>query len=63
MKKKNRMSFTEQQAEKFEKAANELQKKLGYPFIRHIANSAAVIRHPQLQMDMVTVGYWVIWSG
>ncbi len=56
MKKKNRIDFTELQAEKFEKAANELQKKIGYAFIRHIANSAAAIRHPQLQMDMVRLG-------
>ena len=48
--------FTEQQAKKFEKAANELQEKLGYSFIKHIANSAAAIRHPQLQMDMVRLG-------
>ena len=33
-----------------------MQKKIGYLFIKHIANSAAIIRHPQLQMDMVRLG-------
>jgi alanine racemase len=31
-------------------------KMLGYSFIKHIANSAAIIRHPLLQMDMVRLG-------
>jgi Alr-MurF fusion protein len=53
---KEQDNFTELQAEKFEKAADELQKRIGYAFIRHIANSAAAIRHPQLQMDMVRLG-------
>ena len=48
--------FTTEQFRKFEKAAVLLQEKLGYSFLRHIANSAAVIRHPQLQMDMVRLG-------
>jgi alanine racemase len=33
-----------------------LQKNLGYPFLKHIANSAAIIRHPSLQLDMVRLG-------
>jgi alanine racemase len=49
-------SFTIEQFQKFEKASKQLQDKLGYPVIRHIANSAATIRHPQLQMDMVRLG-------
>ena len=53
---KEQDGFTTQQAEKFEIAAKQLQGKLGYDFIRHIANSAAAIRHPQLQMDMVRLG-------
>lgn len=48
--------FTLQQFKLFETAAKELHEKLGYPFICHIANSAAAIRHPQLQMDMVRLG-------
>jgi Alr-MurF fusion protein len=49
-------SFTIEQFQKFVKASKQLQDKLGYSFIRHIANSAATIRHPQLQMDMVRLG-------
>ncbi len=48
--------FTQQQAEKFLQAAEKLQNKLGYNFMRHIANSAAAIRHPHLQMDMARLG-------
>jgi alanine racemase len=40
----------------FGKLCNELQTALGYSFIRHLANSAAIERHPQLQHDMVRIG-------
>ena len=48
--------FTLQQHAKFISASNELEKMLGYSFIKHMANSAAIIRHPLLQMDMVRLG-------
>jgi alanine racemase len=48
--------FTRQQAALFEKAVQVLQQYLHYPFIKHISNSAAIVRHPQLQMDMVRLG-------
>jgi alanine racemase len=48
--------FTFQQALTFRKATELLQQKLSYPFICHIANSAAAIRHPELEMDMVRLG-------
>ena len=48
--------FTKQQAQLFSKAADELQQSLGYTFIKHISNSAAIIRHPDLQFDMVRLG-------
>ena len=48
--------FTMIQYKKFVTAAQQLEQLLGYSFIRHIANTAAVIRHPQLQMDMVRLG-------
>lgn len=53
---KEQDDFTKVQAEKFQQAATLLSERLGYTFIRHIANSAAAIRHPQLQMDMVRLG-------
>ena len=48
--------FTLEQHAKFISASNELEKMLGYSFIKHISNSAAIIRHPSLQMDMVRLG-------
>jgi Alr-MurF fusion protein len=48
--------FTLQQAEKFKLAASKLKNALGYFFLCHISNSAAVLRHPKLQMDMVRLG-------
>jgi Alr-MurF fusion protein len=33
-----------------------LRSKLSYNFLTHIANSAATIRHPNLQLDMVRLG-------
>ena len=48
--------FTLEQQAKFISASNELEKMLDYSFIKHIANSAAIIRHPLLQMDMVRLG-------
>ena len=48
--------FTLQQAEKYLGATALLQKKIPYPFIRHMANSAAIVRFPALQLDMVRLG-------
>ena len=48
--------FTFQQYNKFIEAADELEKLIGYALIKHIANSAAIVRHPQLQLDMVRLG-------
>jgi alanine racemase len=48
--------FTRQQGELFSKAVAVLQKHLPYAFIRHIANTAGILRHPHLQMDMVRLG-------
>ncbi len=48
--------FTNHQFELFSKACDEIKTTLGYSFLRHIANSAAIIRHPALQLDMVRLG-------
>jgi Alr-MurF fusion protein len=45
--------YTLLQNEKFISAASQLEKKLGYSYLKHIANSAAIVRHPQLHYDMV----------
>ena len=49
-------AFTRHQADLFLQAAAEVQSAFHYPILKHIANSAAIIRHPQLQLDMVRLG-------
>ena len=48
--------FTQQQFSIFNQAIKKLKEKIGYEFLSHIANSAAVVRHPEMQMDMVRLG-------
>ena len=49
-------AYTIRQGELFLSAVASLQEALPYSFLRHIANSAAIIRHPGLQLDMVRLG-------
>ena len=48
--------YTHLQAGIYRAAVARLQEALPYPFLKHIANSAAIIRHPDLQLDMVRLG-------
>lgn len=48
--------FTEEQAHLFEQMCTEIESVVQYPFIRHIANTSAIHRHPELQLDMVRLG-------
>ncbi len=48
--------FTLHQFTLFQSAVTQLKEALPYSFLTHIANSAAAIRHPQLQLDMVRLG-------
>jgi Alr-MurF fusion protein len=48
--------FTQKQFETYRFMADRIEKDLGYHFIRHISNSAAVVREPALQLDMVRLG-------
>lgn len=48
--------FTHYQASLLNKACEALQQQLGYPFMKHIANSAAIFRFKDLQFDMVRLG-------
>ncbi|WP_295121662.1 bifunctional UDP-N-acetylmuramoyl-tripeptide:D-alanyl-D-alanine ligase/alanine racemase [uncultured Chitinophaga sp.] len=52
----NMDEFTKKQGHLFREMSAELQKSLGYPIIRHIANSAGIHRHADLQFDMVRLG-------
>lgn len=49
-------AFTIEQHSNFLAAAAELQAAIGYDFIKHIANSAAILRFPQMEMDLVRLG-------
>ena len=49
-------AFTAHQVQLFTTACAVLKEKLGYDFIRHVANSAAIIRNPAYQFDMVRLG-------
>ncbi len=48
--------FTQQQANLFRGSVELLEKYIPYFFLKHISNSAAIVRHPDLQMDMVRLG-------
>ncbi len=48
--------FTQQQAALFMQGCNIIEKHIGYNFIKHIANTAGIFRHPNLQYDMVRLG-------
>jgi Alr-MurF fusion protein len=49
-------SFTRVQANEFLQGCESLQATLGYSFIRHLANTSSIHRHPDLQLDMVRLG-------
>lgn len=48
--------FTQQQAQSFIRMSDKMEKNLGYSFIRHLANSSAIARYPDLHFDMVRLG-------
>ncbi len=48
--------FTQQQSESFQNSCTLIQQAIGYPFLKHILNSAGIFRHPDLQLDMVRLG-------
>jgi len=49
-------AFTRNQAALLTAAADRIQALCPYPILRHISNTAAILRHPDLQMDMVRLG-------
>jgi Alr-MurF fusion protein len=55
--------FSRGQGATYLAAAARLEAALGYPFIRHMANSAAIVRHPQFQLDMVRLGIGLYGPG
>lgn len=48
--------FTNKQAASLRNSVELLKAALGYPFLTHLCNTAAIHRHPELQFDMVRLG-------
>ena len=48
--------FTAEQAGRFNAMCQDLSSVLEYDFLKHIGNTAAIARHPELQYDMVRLG-------
>lgn len=49
-------AFTQKQFDNYKSMAGRIRDGLGYSFIRHISNSAGIVRNPELQLDMVRLG-------
>ena len=49
-------AFTRQQYRHFHSTASRLEEGLGYPVLKHILNTAGILRFPEAQMDMVRLG-------
>lgn len=49
-------AFSDRQVQLYKQACGILQQHLPYPFLKHIANTAAIYRKPQWQFDMVRLG-------
>ncbi|MFY8128614.1 MAG: bifunctional UDP-N-acetylmuramoyl-tripeptide:D-alanyl-D-alanine ligase/alanine racemase [Chitinophagaceae bacterium] len=48
--------FTLYQKQRFDEFCNSLQQQLNYSFLQHISNTAAILRLPNLQYNMVRLG-------
>ena len=49
-------TYTNEQAQLFEQACTQLHAATGQTFLRHISNTGGILRHPQLQYEMVRLG-------
>lgn len=52
----NEDAFTQMQVDQFCNAVKQIENAIGYGFIKHIANTAAIRRNPSWQFDMVRLG-------
>lgn len=55
--------FTLDQIERFNSAAEIIREATGYPFLKHILNTAGIIRFPRYQFDMVRPGIGIYGIG
>jgi Alr-MurF fusion protein len=49
-------AFTQAQGLAFVQACQQIERAIGYGFLKHIANTSGISRHPNLQFDMVRLG-------
>lgn len=49
-------AFTREQADRYLRGCALLEQALPYTFLKHLDNSAGIVRHPDLQFDMVRLG-------
>ncbi|KAA5543966.1 bifunctional UDP-N-acetylmuramoyl-tripeptide:D-alanyl-D-alanine ligase/alanine racemase [Adhaeribacter rhizoryzae] len=49
-------SFSQEQVKQFREMAAQLEAGLGYPVLKHILNSAGIVRFPEHQLNMVRLG-------
>jgi len=54
---------TRQQTELFKDVCDTIERNLGYGFIRHILNSAGILRFPEYHFDMVRMGIGLFGTG
>ncbi|MDE5708882.1 MAG: alanine racemase [Alistipes sp.] len=58
-------AYTREQIARYDRMSSALAGRLGYPVIRHTANSAAIARFPEAQFDMCRLGvglYGIGWE-
>ncbi|WP_221395151.1 bifunctional UDP-N-acetylmuramoyl-tripeptide:D-alanyl-D-alanine ligase/alanine racemase [Dyadobacter sp. NIV53] len=48
--------FSKQQYQRFIEGASQIEKTIGYTTVKHILNSAGIVRFPEYKMDMVRLG-------
>lgn len=49
-------AFTRKQIDTFKEITKDIEQQLGYPFLKHILNTAGIIRFPEACFDMVRAG-------
>jgi alanine racemase len=49
-------AYTNKQGALYMQMVEQLQSVVSYPFIKHVVNTAGIVRHPQWHLDMVRLG-------
>jgi len=57
------VDFTHKLVKVFLEAVQRISEATGYPFLRHICNSSAIVRFPQYQFEMVRPGIGIYGAG